>query len=116
MKALEILKYAQSCPFARMMTPFKDDDFIIAIKEIEKLVAELEALQDIILEKDEALDVERLLFKNKLEALENRSCESCKYSKDIFSYTYPLCTEDENNLFQIHNIEKLKCNKWKNKC
>ena len=51
-----------------------------------------------------------------LEALENRSCESCKYSKDIFSYTYPLCTEDENNPFQIHNIEKLKCNKWKNKC
>ena len=85
-------------------------------KLINEAIEELEVIQDIILEKDEALDVERLLFKNKLEALENRSCESCKYSKDIFSYTYPLCTEDENNPFQIHNIEKLKCNKWKNKC
>ena len=107
MKALEILKEIRN-----IETEYdhrKEHRFDEAIKE-------LEVIQDIILEKDEALDIERLLFKNKLESLENRSCESCKYSKDIFSYTYPLCTEDENNPFQIHNIEKLKCNKWKNKC
>ena len=52
---------------------------------------------------------------SELEALENRSCESCKYSKDVFSYTYPLCIKDENNPFQIHNIEKLKCNRWESK-
>ena len=76
------------------------------LKEIRNIETEYDHRKEHIF--DEAI--------KELEALENRSCESCKYSKDIFSYTYPLCTEDENNPFQIHNIEKLKCNKWKNKC
>jgi chromosome condensin MukBEF complex kleisin-like MukF subunit len=102
------------------MTPFKDDDFIIAIKEIEKLVAELEALQDIILEKDEALEIERLLFKKKLQALENRSCERCKYSFDIFTGI------DDSLLGEDFICTKLKvdkvfnkdfyCSEWESKC
>lgn len=71
MKAIQVLK---NC--------LKYSDYGNDIEEkeyIRKAIAELEVIQDIILEKDEALDIERLLFKNKLEALENKSCENCKY-------------------------------------
>lgn len=46
---------------------------------------------------------------------ENRSCKNCKYCEVVFSYTYPLCVEDINKPFQIHNNEKLSCNKWESK-
>lgn len=77
MKAIQVLK---NC--------LKYSDYGNDIEEkeyIRKAIAEIEVIQDIILEKDEALDIERLLFKNKLESLENRSCERCKYSFDIFT-------------------------------
>ena len=44
-----------------------------------------------------------------LEALQQRSCEGCKYSTKVFSYVYPLCTRDEQYPFQIHNKEVLAC-------
>ena len=76
MKSLEILKYAQSCPFARMMIPFKDNDFIIAIKEIE--------------------------------ALENRSCESCKRKKHCYIWDYAG--------IPIDSLKDFWCNGWESKC
>lgn len=50
-----------------------------------------------------------------LEELQNRSCKNCKYCEVVFSYTYPLCVEDINKPFQIHNNEKLSCNRWESK-
>ena len=44
-----------------------------------------------------------------LEALQQRNCEGCKYCAKVFSYTYPLCTRDEQSPFQIHNKEVLAC-------
>ena len=44
-----------------------------------------------------------------LEALQHRSCDGCKYCAKVFSYTYPLCTRDEQSPFQIHNKEVLAC-------
>lgn len=44
-----------------------------------------------------------------LEALQSRNCEGCKYCAKVFSYTYPLCTRDEQSPFQIHNKEVLAC-------
>lgn len=45
---------------------------------LEECIKELETMQDIILEKEEALEIERFMFKNKLEELNNRSCDSCR--------------------------------------
>ena len=50
-----------------------------------------------------------------LEALQSRSCEGCKYCTNVFSYTYPLCTKDEQYPFQIHNKEVLFCNRYEAK-
>ena len=44
--------------------------------------------------------------------LESRTCSNCKYCKEVFSYTYPLCVEQEEEPFQIHNQHKTKCDKW----
>lgn len=69
MKAIQVLK---NC--------LKYSDYGNDIEEkeyIRKAIAELEVIQDIILEKDEALDIERLLFKNKFKELNNRSCMNC---------------------------------------
>ena len=89
-------------------------------KLINEAIEELEVIQDVILEKDEALDVERLLFKNKLEALENRSCESCKYSFDIFTGIDDsllgedfICTKLEVD--KVFNKD-FYCSEWESKC
>ena len=50
-----------------------------------------------------------------LEALQNRNCSNCKYCMYVYSYIYPLCTENESEPFQIHSSEKLKCDKWSSK-
>ena len=68
MKAIHILKIV-----------LKDTVMSSEKEYIRKAIAELEVIQDIILEKDEALDIERLLFKNKLEALENKSLNLSRY-------------------------------------
>lgn len=113
MKALEILNNFRQNELDFENTPFSVEYFDEAIKE-------LEVIQDIILEKDEALDVERLLFKNKLEALENRSCESCKYSFDIFTGIDDsllgedfICTKLEVD--KVFNKD-FYCSKWESKC
>ena len=77
-------------------------------KLINEAIEELEVIQDIILEKDEALDVERLLFKNKLEALENRSCESCKRKKHCYIWDYVG--------IPIYSLKDFWCNRWESKC
>lgn len=86
MKAIQVLK---NC--------LKYSDYGNDIEEkeyIRKAIAELEVIQDIILEKDEALDIERLLFKNKLESLENRNCDGCKYYlSDNGNYPLEPCGE-----------------------
>ena len=71
-------------------------DFLLNLKQaryfdgsleayLDKAIAELEALQQV------------------------KSCEGCKYCAKVFSYTYPLCTRDEQSPFQIHNKEVLAC-------
>lgn len=112
MKALEILKEIRN-----IETEYdhrKEHRFDEAIKE-------LEVIQDIILEKDEALDIERLLFKNKLESLENRNCENCKHLKITNSeWGYNGCNHQD--IYDCYDdgsyvIPKdFSCNRWKSKC
>ena len=54
-------------------------------------------------------------LEEELKALQQRSCGGCKYCTNVFSYTYPLCTKDEQYPFQIHNKEVLFCNRYEPK-
>jgi hypothetical protein len=54
--------------------------------------------------------------KDAIKEIQNReisNCDSCVFCKKVFSYTYPLCNFNENEPFQIHNSNKLKCNDHK---
>lgn len=44
-------------------------------------IKELQVIQDIIEEKDEIIETDRIIFKSKLEELENRSCSNCNNFK-----------------------------------
>jgi hypothetical protein len=71
MKALKILK-----KYGHLINQYTMD---LVSKDIHEAIKELEAIQDIMLEKDEALEIERLLHKQKIEDLDNRSCDGCKH-------------------------------------
>ena len=85
----------------------------------EEAIAELKLIQDIILEKDEALEIERLLFKNKLEALIEKDktvCNNCIYANKNMIKDKIVC-----DIFVSTNrkgtVEKdFGCNKGKTKC
>jgi predicted nuclease with TOPRIM domain len=104
LKGLEILKEGlEFMEKAIKVNPNSVKELQSEINIYNEAIEELKAVQDIILEKNEALEVERLLFKNKFEEINNRSCESCKTNK--------VC-----NIYKIlgSNVGLLvSCKKWK---
>ena len=93
MKALEILNRSRRILRQGTSNPSLDEQDKRNTKTIQEL--------------DEAIA--------ELEALQNRNCSNCKYCMYVYSYIYPLCTENESEPFQIHSSEKLKCDKWSSK-
>lgn len=113
-----------------LLTIYKDlllNETMIDESEITEAIAEGEGIKDILLEKDEALAIERLMYKKLLEKnkelsdqlalnnpFENRSCDSCKYWNYQFTYSlYKSCTF---GLIE-HSYEEssFSCNKWEPK-
>ena len=76
-------------------------------------ILELQVIQDIIEEKDEIIEADRIIFKSKLQELENRSCDSCICWDNVensklktISYCRFLSTGTKNSFY---------CNEWENK-
>lgn len=114
MKALEILKkikYDYSICDNNMVL-----DNNVTNVLVDEAIKELEAIQDIILEKDESLEVERFLHKQKIEDLNNRRCSNCKYVRnDTLGYNYCNCAVSplSSCIFPLH--PGFCCNKWESK-
>ena len=108
MKALDILIYILECGGMIHV----DRGFMSNVsKAVEELKEHLSDKDDQI----KWLREELKYHEAELEALQQRSCESCKHCTKVFSYVYPLCTRDEQYQFQIHNKEVLLCNKYESK-
>ncbi len=82
MKSLEILQEGLEFMIkAIKVNPNSVKELQSEIDIYNEAILELQVIQDIIEEKDEIIEADRIIFKSKLQELENRSCSNCNNFK-----------------------------------
>jgi predicted Zn-ribbon and HTH transcriptional regulator len=102
MKALEIIEYFGAEEMVNNNTPFEEQDYAEAIKELEELENKFKREQENNLSSEIAKTETILGLKKYIEALENRSCEGCIYV-------------DKSNCINCLSCKRQYSDNWRNK-